>query len=161
TLTYTVENRGGAAAGPFSVEVRLSPDDTIDGADVLLYTFTVPGLAPGAAARDTLTLTLPGTSPFPRAGPTFVGLRLVPGRRRPPRGRGRRRPPPGHGLRRPPRPHPGTRRRRPLPARQFADHRGPDQARRTGCLPRHPGPGRPADRPGHRRARAGPGADAP
>jgi hypothetical protein len=81
TLRYAIENRGGADAGAFQVEVRLSTHNTIDTSGPLLSTFTVNGLAAGAEITGSMTVTLPGApgSPpasFSESGNAFLGLRI-------------------------------------------------------------------------------------
>jgi hypothetical protein len=84
TVHYTIENRGGAAAAPFGVEVRLSADNRMDARDTLLTTSPVAGLAAGASTTGTVTVALPGAPGQPPAtfrepGKVFLGLRIDPG----------------------------------------------------------------------------------
>jgi hypothetical protein len=84
TISYSIENRGGGAAGPFQVEVRLSSDNRIDASDILLTAISVPGLAAGAAAIGTLHVTLPGAPGSPPASfaepeLVYLGFRIDPG----------------------------------------------------------------------------------
>ncbi|MGE3806954.1 MAG: FG-GAP-like repeat-containing protein, partial [Gemmataceae bacterium] len=90
TVRYRVENRGGAAVtGPFTVEFRLSTDNTFDGTDtavVVLSTTLSPaqgsivasgveylgGLAGGASFSDEITFTLPAIG----SAPIFIGMRI-------------------------------------------------------------------------------------
>jgi hypothetical protein len=83
SVRYAVENRGGADASPFQVEVRLSTDNRLDGADTLLTTIQVAGLKAGTSTGGTLTLTLPGAPGKPPAGfqepqAVYLGLRIDP-----------------------------------------------------------------------------------
>lgn len=48
TVAYTIDNRGGADAGAFDVELRLSRDNQIDAADTLVTTVHLAGLAAGS-----------------------------------------------------------------------------------------------------------------
>ena len=41
TVRYTIENRGGAAAGPFQVDLRLADHSRFDASQPLLATFSV------------------------------------------------------------------------------------------------------------------------
>src|SRR5262249_20572115 len=47
TARFTVDNRGGAAAGAFFVQVLLTPDNSFGPESQLLTTFSVPGLGAG------------------------------------------------------------------------------------------------------------------
>jgi subtilisin-like proprotein convertase family protein len=82
-VSYTVRNRGTAAAGPFFAHLKLSPDAVIDETDLLLASLDFTGLAAGESINGTLTVTLPAPSDaFPRS-PTgvssaFLGLILDP-----------------------------------------------------------------------------------
>ena len=78
TVHYTIENRGGADAGTFTAELRVSADNRIDASDPLLATLPVAGLAAGAAVTGTVTVGLPGTPPasFPAPEQVFLGLQL-------------------------------------------------------------------------------------
>ncbi|MGO9814751.1 MAG: FG-GAP-like repeat-containing protein [Isosphaeraceae bacterium] len=81
TIHYMIENRGGAAAGPFQVDLRLADHNRFDGSQPLLATFSVDGLAAGTAATGTLTVTLPGTpgappDSFTEPEQVFVGLQI-------------------------------------------------------------------------------------
>jgi hypothetical protein len=85
TVRYAIENRGGADAGPFDVELRLSADNRIndDAGDPLLATVHVAGLAAGTAtATTTVTVTLPGSPGMPPGSfqepqTVFLGLRIA------------------------------------------------------------------------------------
>jgi subtilisin family serine protease/subtilase family serine protease len=61
-LPNTVVNTGPAPAGGFTVRFHLSSDGVLDPGDVLLGTRTVAGLAAGAAAAVTTSLTIPGNA---------------------------------------------------------------------------------------------------
>jgi hypothetical protein len=81
TVNYSIENRGGAAAGPFDVEVRASGDNRIDDdpSDPLVTTLHVAGLAPGAASTGSLSVRIVGIPG--QASPSFtefLGLRTDP-----------------------------------------------------------------------------------
>jgi hypothetical protein len=80
TVNYEIENRAGAGAGPFQVELRLSSDNRIDASDVLLSTIAVPGLAAGAASVGTIRLTLPAAPPPSFTAPelVYLGVRIDP-----------------------------------------------------------------------------------
>ena len=61
SVSNTVRNQGGQAAGPFTVGVYLSTDDVFDGGDVLLASRSVAaGLAPGAMSAGVTPVVLPG-----------------------------------------------------------------------------------------------------
>jgi hypothetical protein len=80
-VSYAVENRGGAAAGKFQVELRLSVDTRSNATGLLLMTVAVPGLPAGASTGGTLSVTLPGAPgapppSFPEPGQVFLGLRI-------------------------------------------------------------------------------------
>jgi hypothetical protein len=84
-LTFTVENRGAAAAVPFDVEVVISPYNDFDpDYSEVLQTFTVPGLGTGQGfTRDSVPVTLPDAETiqqlgWPNLGPVFLGLRIDP-----------------------------------------------------------------------------------
>jgi hypothetical protein len=81
TLHYTVANRGGANAGPFTAEVRLSSDNQISDADTLLTTISFAELKAGESTQGNLNLKLPGDSGKPPTGfsepqAVFLGLRI-------------------------------------------------------------------------------------
>jgi hypothetical protein len=85
-VAFTVENRGGADAGAFQVQVLLSATNLFTpAASLMLQTFTVTGLAAGAEfASGAVTVVLPGAAAahaagLPASGPLYVGLRIVPG----------------------------------------------------------------------------------
>ncbi|MBW3543181.1 MAG: proprotein convertase P-domain-containing protein, partial [Planctomycetes bacterium] len=67
-VEYAVTNRGGRDAGPFAIDLRLSADDVIDGADVPLQTVAIPGLAAGETLVQSRVVTLPGTAGAPPPG---------------------------------------------------------------------------------------------
>jgi hypothetical protein len=83
TIHYAIENRGGAAAGPFEAEVRLSTDNRFDSEDSLLAKVSIAGLAAGGAFAGTVTITLPGTPgqpppSFQEPQDVFLGLQIDP-----------------------------------------------------------------------------------
>ncbi len=81
--TFAVENRGGAGAGAFVVEVVLSGADLVGPARVLT-TFSVSGLGAGQAfSPGPFTVTLPDLATataagLPVSGPVSLGLRIDP-----------------------------------------------------------------------------------
>ncbi len=87
TGSFTVDNRGGAAAAGFSVEIVLSTSPRFDGfspRQVLTPTFqTEPPtiLAADAAYTDHFSVQLPASAPagFLASGPVYIGLLIVPG----------------------------------------------------------------------------------
>jgi hypothetical protein len=82
--TFTVENRGGVAAGAFAVQLVLSDHDMVGPASVVLATYTVPGLGAGRAfSPGGSRVTLPGLATataagLPASGPVSLGLRIDP-----------------------------------------------------------------------------------
>lgn len=58
TVNNTVKNQGTAAAGSFDVNLYLSTDQTLDGADTLLATRIVSGLAAGASSSSADTVVI-------------------------------------------------------------------------------------------------------
>jgi hypothetical protein len=81
TGSYIVENRGGADAGPFTVEVLLSPDNLFGPSAQVLASYLPTSLATGGSfAQDAFSITLPssGSANFPSSGPVYLGLRIVP-----------------------------------------------------------------------------------
>ncbi len=83
-VMLTVENRGGADAGAFDVQVVLSPDDRFGPASQVLRTFTLPGLRSGQAfSPGTVLVPLPDlagatAAGLPVSGPAYLGLRIDP-----------------------------------------------------------------------------------
>jgi hypothetical protein len=84
-FAFTVEDRGGADAAAFQVQLLLSASNTFATAgSLLLQTYSVAGLGAGAAySSGSLTVTLPDAAEaqaagLPTSGPMYVGLRLVP-----------------------------------------------------------------------------------
>src|SRR5262249_5714448 len=79
-VNYAIANRGSAITSPFDVELRLSADQTIDAADVLLRTFQVNGLAADATASGTISVALPSAPPpgFTTPENDFLGFRIDP-----------------------------------------------------------------------------------
>jgi hypothetical protein len=72
TINYTLKNQGQQNAGPFTVDVRISTDSTIDTSDLLLAQIPVAGLAAGGTVSGTLLpVTLTGGS---ATGLLYVGL---------------------------------------------------------------------------------------
>lgn len=84
TAKFTVDNRGGAAAGAFEVQVVLSPDNLFGPSSWLLTTFALTGLGVGQEFNSgAFTMSLPDpaqTTAFglPASGPVYVGLRIDP-----------------------------------------------------------------------------------
>ncbi len=74
SVSNTVKNQGGQAAGPFDVGVYLSTNNTYDdGVDVLLNTRRVAtGLAPGAMSVGAIPVVIPTSQP---AGSYFLIVR--------------------------------------------------------------------------------------
>jgi hypothetical protein len=74
--TFAIDNRGGAAAGTFDVQVVASTNNSFDTANTkVLTTFTVSNLGAGQEQSVSFAATLP--TPLP-TGPFFVGLRIDP-----------------------------------------------------------------------------------
>jgi hypothetical protein len=84
TGTFRVENRGGAEAGAFAVQVVLSPDNSFGERSQVLTTFAVKRLGAGQAFTPggfTVTLPDPATATaagLPASGPVYLGLRIDP-----------------------------------------------------------------------------------
>jgi hypothetical protein len=84
TGTFTVENRGGATAGPFAVQLVLSGPDGVGPASVVLASYAVSGLGTGQAySPGGFTVTLPDQAAataagLPASGLESVGLRIDP-----------------------------------------------------------------------------------
>jgi hypothetical protein len=82
--TFSVDNRGGAAAGAFAVQVVLSADNLFGPQSQVLTTFTLAGLGAGQAfSPGGFTVTLPDlahatASGLPVSGPVYLGLRIDP-----------------------------------------------------------------------------------
>jgi hypothetical protein len=82
--TFTVDNRGGADAGAFDVQVVLSANNRFGPASTVLTTFTLTGLRAGqeySAGNFTVTLPDPATATgagLPASGPVYVGLQIDP-----------------------------------------------------------------------------------
>jgi microcystin-dependent protein len=82
--TFSVDNRGGAAAGPFAVQVLLSADNLFGPQSLVLTTLPVAGLGPGQAfTPGSFTVTLPDLASataagLPVSGPVYLGLRIDP-----------------------------------------------------------------------------------
>jgi hypothetical protein len=84
TVNYTIANRGLGDAGAVDVELRLSNDRQIDGADTLLQTIPIGPLKAGDSTSGSLTVTLPGSVIAPPPGflltnPIYLGLVVDPG----------------------------------------------------------------------------------
>jgi hypothetical protein len=84
-VNFQVENRGGADAGAFDVQVLLSSSNLFEPASsVVLQTVTLPKLAAGQGfSSGDLTVTLPDavaakTAGLPASGPAYLGLRIDP-----------------------------------------------------------------------------------
>ncbi len=74
--TFTVDNRGGANAGPFHVQVLLSSSNRFDPASsTVLTTVAIASLAAGHEQHETFSAVLPSDVP---PGSMFVGLRIDP-----------------------------------------------------------------------------------
>jgi hypothetical protein len=68
SVSYTIENQGGADAGPFTVELRLSSDATITNSDTLLASVSIGGLGSGVSTMGSLMFVLPGGPGMPPPG---------------------------------------------------------------------------------------------
>ena len=73
-VSAQVQNIGDASAGSYQVEYRLSTDNVITTADPLLGTSSQVGLAAGAAANLTQSVTVPAAT---AKGVYYVGVRIV------------------------------------------------------------------------------------
>ncbi len=84
TAAFRVENRGGAGAGAFAVQVLLSPDNRFGPSAVVLTSFAVPALAAGQEfASGPFPVLLPDADTaraagLPASGPVYLGLRIDP-----------------------------------------------------------------------------------
>jgi hypothetical protein len=82
--TFTVDNRGGAAAGAFAVQVVLSADNLFGPSSQVLTTFALAGLGAGQSfAPGVFAVTLPDlahatAAGLPASGPVYLGLRIDP-----------------------------------------------------------------------------------
>src|SRR6516165_11905042 len=82
--TFTVDNRGGAAAGAFAVEVVLSADNLFGTSSQVLTTFALAGLGAGQTfSPGGFTVQLPDlahatAAGLPASGPVYLGLRIDP-----------------------------------------------------------------------------------
>jgi hypothetical protein len=82
--TFTVDNRGGADAGAFAVQVVLSADNQFGPESQVLTTFALAGLGAGQSfAPGVFTVTLPDLAAataagLPASGLESVGLRIDP-----------------------------------------------------------------------------------
>jgi hypothetical protein len=82
--TFTVDNRGGAAASAFAVQVVLSPDNLFSQYFLVLTTFALPGLRAGQEfASGVFPMSLPDLTQataagLPVSGPVYLGLRIDP-----------------------------------------------------------------------------------
>jgi hypothetical protein len=83
--TFAVDNRGGADAGAFVVQVVLSPNNRFGPQSLVLTTFSLAGLgagqafSPGGFAVTLPDLTSATAAGFPVSGPVYLGLRIDPG----------------------------------------------------------------------------------
>jgi hypothetical protein len=78
-VNFTVENRGGADAGDFQVQVVLAPTNLFDNQAQVLATLTRSELVPGANGRSFsppagFSVSVPAGYP---SGPACIGLRIV------------------------------------------------------------------------------------
>ncbi len=80
-VAYAITNQGVADAGPFDVEVRLSPDSVVGTEDPIVGTVRVTDLAALSTTTDTLTIHLPASPPtgLGRVEDATLGLRIDPG----------------------------------------------------------------------------------
>ncbi len=82
--TFTVDNRGGADAGAFDVQVVLSGNNRFGPASLVLTTFSPAGLGAGQElSPGGFTVTLPDLATatgagLPSSGPVYLGLRIDP-----------------------------------------------------------------------------------
>jgi hypothetical protein len=82
--TFTVDNRGGAAAGAFAVQVVLSADNLFGPSSQVLTTIALVGLGAGQSfAPGGFTVQLPDlahatAAGLPVSGPVYLGLRIDP-----------------------------------------------------------------------------------
>src|SRR6516162_4037456 len=82
--TFTVDNRGGAAAGAFAVQVVLSADNFFGKSPQVLPTFSLKGRGAGQTfSPGVFAVTLPDlahatTAGLPVSGPVYLGLRIDP-----------------------------------------------------------------------------------
>jgi hypothetical protein len=82
--TFTVDNRGGAAAGAFAVQVVLSVDNLFGPSSKVLTTFALTSLGAGREfSPGDFTVTLPDLASataagLPVSGPVYLGLRIDP-----------------------------------------------------------------------------------
>jgi hypothetical protein len=93
-VSFTVENRGGADAGPFDVQILLASNPRFDPSSSLVLpitlgdsvrqTFALDSLAAGQAfSSDSFTITLPNAASaqaqgVAASGPVYLGLRIDP-----------------------------------------------------------------------------------
>jgi hypothetical protein len=81
---FTVDNRGGAAAGAFAVQFVLSADNLFGPSSLVLTTFSVPGLGAGQEyTPGFFTVALPDSARamaagLPVSGPMYLGVRIDP-----------------------------------------------------------------------------------
>jgi hypothetical protein len=81
--TFTVDNRGGADAGAFDVQVVLSATNRFGPSSLVLATLPLPGLGAGQELSTGGSVTLPDlarakVAGLPASGPVYVGLRIDP-----------------------------------------------------------------------------------
>ncbi|MBI2833791.1 MAG: hypothetical protein HYX76_05125 [Acidobacteria bacterium] len=62
SVTDTIKNQGGGAAGVSTTRIYLSTDKTLDGDDVLVGSRGVPGLAPGASSSGAASVAIPAST---------------------------------------------------------------------------------------------------
>jgi hypothetical protein len=84
-ISFTVENRGGAAAGDFRVQLLVSSSNRFDpSTSVVLRSLALPGLGPGGSFSHPpgFAVTLPDSvsaqAGLPDSGPVYLGLRILP-----------------------------------------------------------------------------------
>ena len=81
--TVTVDNRGGADAGAFDVQVVLSGNNRFGPSSLVLTTISLPGLGAGQEFSSGGSVTLPDLATatgagLPSSGPVYLGLRIDP-----------------------------------------------------------------------------------
>jgi hypothetical protein len=83
-VTFMVDNRGGADASGFKIQVLLSSNQLFDATSPVLQTISVPGLPWGQSySSANIMVTLPGLATaqaagLPTSGPVYFGLRIDP-----------------------------------------------------------------------------------
>jgi hypothetical protein len=77
TLSYTIDNRGGASAAAFDTTVLVSTTAGFNATVLPIGTISVSGLAADSETTGTLTVTLPGApASFPASGTVYLGLQV-------------------------------------------------------------------------------------